>query len=158
MIDKVTIHCSASKNGKPWSAESIRKMHMSPPRNWRDIAYHYILQPDGTVENGRALNVTGAHVKGHNKNNVGFCFIGTDKFSKAQFNSFKYKFDGLKLTYNLNPWNIYCHYEFDTAIKQGKSCPNIRNVDLVSWYILQDDKIIEKYLIEDDFIQRFQNR
>ena len=54
--------------------------------------------------------------------------------------------------------DIYCHYEFDTAIAQGKTCPNIRSVDLVSWYILQDDKIIEKYLIEDDFIQRFQNR
>ncbi len=159
MIKKITIHCSASKNGKPWTAKDIRKMHMAPPRNWSDIAYHLVIQPDGTVENGRALNVTGSHVKGHNTGNIGICLIGNDKFTRAQFNALRYKLDGLRLSYNLNPWDIYCHYEFDTAIAQKKSCPNVRNVDLVSWYILQDDKIIQKYLIKDDFIsRRFQKR
>lgn len=148
---RITIHCSASPNGRPCPASKIKELHTAPKNkevywfgkqvkgfNFSDIGYHIIAQPDGGVEYGRALNAQGAHVKGDNEGNVGICLIGNDLFTKRQFEALRYKLNGIRMTYNIPIYNIHCHYEFPSAITQGKSCPNIRAVNLVTWYI-QDD-------------------
>lgn len=146
----ITIHCSASKNGVPWPAEEIRKFHVEQ-RGWSDIGYHMVIQPDGSVERGRALNTIGAHVEGHNAEqglvNVGICLIGTDRFTPAQFVSLRYKLDGLFMAFNIPKWAIYCHHDFDTARAQGKTCPNILGQHLMHWYLTQDDAAIRSYLL-----------
>ena len=40
------------------------------------MGYHFVIRRDGKVELGRPLSQTGAHVKGHNKSNIGVCMIG----------------------------------------------------------------------------------
>lgn len=54
----------------------IRRWHMDPPRNWSDIGYHYLIDRDGTIADGRPMSRDGAHVRGHNKGTVGICLIG----------------------------------------------------------------------------------
>lgn len=74
--DFIVIHCSATRPSMDVGAKEIRKWHTSPPRNWADIGYHYVIRRNGTVEAGRAEKVVGAHVEGHNHNSLGVCWVG----------------------------------------------------------------------------------
>ena len=145
--NKITIHCSASKNGIPWDIKEIEKEHIK--RGFKTVGYHLVCQPDGEVQKGRGLNEVGAHVEGHNTGNIGICMIGTDRFTVRQFNSLRYQLDSIRMVFSIPFSEIYGHYEFDSAIKQGKTCPNIRAVDIVLWYALNDTSCINKYLLKE---------
>lgn len=73
-IHTIVIHCSATPEGKEFSAKDIRKWHLD--KGWTDIGYHFVVKIDGTLENGRPLSRAGAHVEGHNANSIGICYIG----------------------------------------------------------------------------------
>ena len=64
-INKIIIHCSATKEGQDISAATIDEWHKA--RGWRSIGYHYVIGLDGMIEYGRPITETGAHVKNHNK-------------------------------------------------------------------------------------------
>lgn len=145
MIDLVTIHCTDTENGKSVSLDAIRRDHIA--RGFKDIGYHAIIQVDGTLEQTRPLNVQGAHVEGHNLRNIGISLGGATKFTEAQFVRLREYLKTLELCSNWKIWNLLCHYEFDTARAQGKTCPNIRASDLMAWYLLVKDSPIEKYLL-----------
>lgn len=80
-INEIIIHCSATRPNwmKGKSAEEkvaeIRRWHVQD-RGWSDIGYHYIIDRDGKVVEGRPVDRAGAHTKGHNKNTIGVCLIG----------------------------------------------------------------------------------
>lgn len=80
-ITGIVWHCSASKNGKLISREALEAEHKA--RGFRTIGYHWIIEPDGTLVAGRPESEIGAHVEGFNKNTIGICMIGTDKFTPA---------------------------------------------------------------------------
>jgi N-acetyl-anhydromuramyl-L-alanine amidase AmpD len=80
-IDTIIIHCTATrpnflqgKSAKQKTAE-VRRWHVSD-RGWSDIGYHYLIDRDGTVTEGRPLDRTGAHAKGHNTGSVGISLFG----------------------------------------------------------------------------------
>ena len=73
-INKIVVHCSATQEGKNISAATIDKWHKK--RGWRGIGYHYVIGLDGLIELGRPVEQVGAHVKGHNKNSIGICYVG----------------------------------------------------------------------------------
>jgi N-acetylmuramoyl-L-alanine amidase len=73
-IDKIIVHCSATKEGFNYSVETIRSWHKM--RGWSDVGYHYIVHLDGSISYGRDINKSGAHVKGHNTGSIGVCYIG----------------------------------------------------------------------------------
>lgn len=143
---KVTIHCSATPNGQIYSIEQIRKDHIA--RGFSDIGYHIVIQPTGDWDNTRALNEPAAHVQNHNKGNVGICLIGNDRFSKRQFDVLRVKLDAIKTLYDVRPWEFHCHYLFDTAIKQGKTCPNFSVQRLLTWYLTGDMKALENVMLK----------
>lgn len=75
----ITVHCSASRKGRYLTAQELRKFHTEPEpvgRGWSDIGYHIVIRTDGIVEEGRPMNRNGAHVRGHNRDNIGICLIG----------------------------------------------------------------------------------
>lgn len=74
-INKIVLHCSATREGKDYSVDTIRQWHVRD-RGWRDIGYHFVVQLDGTVNPGRPIEIQGAHVRGHNKGSIGICYIG----------------------------------------------------------------------------------
>ena len=74
-IEKLIIHCSATPRNKDFTAEDIRDWHVKG-NGWSDIGYHYVIRLDGLIEFGRMIDRYGAHVKGHNLNSLGICYIG----------------------------------------------------------------------------------
>ena len=74
-INRIIIHCSATKTGEDITAETIRKWH-TEGNGWSDIGYHYVIKLDGTIEEGRPESRIGAHVKGHNADSIGVCYVG----------------------------------------------------------------------------------
>jgi N-acetyl-anhydromuramyl-L-alanine amidase AmpD len=90
---KLTVHCTASRQGVYLTAAQIRKFHTDPkPKGmgWSDIGYHAIIRTDGTIEQGRADTVTGAHVGGFNTGNLGVALVGGLDHNGKAFNTFNY--------------------------------------------------------------------
>ncbi|PID26851.1 MAG: N-acetylmuramoyl-L-alanine amidase [Candidatus Cloacimonadota bacterium] len=135
-INEIVIHCSATEYG---NVEIFRDWHVNE-NGWDDIGYHYVIlnsyqcrddyvnkKPnygmDGVLEIGRDIEISGAHVKGHNKNSIGICLVGDRSFTSSQFRTLKTLVSTLKSIYK--DAKIKGHCEYDTAIAQGKTCPNI---------------------------------
>jgi N-acetylmuramoyl-L-alanine amidase len=125
-IKEILIHCSASSFG---DASDIDQWHKE--RGWSGIGYHYVIlngfrdkgkdtpSDDGFIEAGRPIEKMGAHCSGHNRNTIGICLIGVDKFTDKQRESLKSLLNGLKVVFNLTNDDIKGHYEYSS-----KSCPN----------------------------------
>ena len=73
-ITEIIIHCSATKEGKDFRAKDIDAWHKA--KGWAGIGYHFVIDLDGTIEQGRPMDKVGAHCYGHNKNSIGVCYIG----------------------------------------------------------------------------------
>jgi N-acetylmuramoyl-L-alanine amidase len=144
---RITLHCSASRNGAELPIASIRRHHIEN-NGWEDVGYHLVIQPDGSVERGRPLNNQGAGVEGANQGNIHICLIGTDKFTRAQFDSLRYQLDGIIQIYNIRPWELWGHNQFPSAIKQGKNCPGLSINRLLSWYLVHREDALEEYLVD----------
>lgn len=76
VIKEIIVHCTATPEGKDYTVEDVRRWHVSPPNNWSDIGYHYLVYRDGSVHKGRDVNVSGAHCTGHNTYSIGVCYVG----------------------------------------------------------------------------------
>lgn len=100
-INNIIIHCSATPNGKAFNAADINAMHKirgfkrdsQAVRNFNtvlpNIGYHKVILLDGSIEDGRGLEEVGAHVQGNNTGSIGICMIGTDKFTKTQWDELR---------------------------------------------------------------------
>ena len=73
-ISEIIIHCTATPEGRDYTLEQIRGWHLA--RGFADVAYHFIIHLDGSVDQGRPLTQPGAHCQGHNHNSVGVVYVG----------------------------------------------------------------------------------
>lgn len=73
-IDEVIVHCSATPEYMDATVEDIRRWHKQ--QGWSDIGYHYVVYRDGTIHEGRNVDISGAHCDGHNSHSIGVCYIG----------------------------------------------------------------------------------
>ena len=80
-IDAIVIHCTASKAGQDLRAADIDKQHQE--RGFAMIGYNFVVDLDGTVEDGRPLTRDGAHCntaglsgKSYNKHSIGIVYVG----------------------------------------------------------------------------------
>lgn len=136
---KIIVHCSDTNGG---TVDAIRKFHTDPPpngRGWDDIGYHFVILEDGTVEVGRSENLEGSHCQGENHDSLGVCLIGKTEFTSAQFIALQSFLRGVLGKYGLNHEAVHCHYEYPSAIAQGKTCPNL-NAGLLRAFV-KGDKI-----------------
>jgi len=74
-IDKIILHCAATKEGHNIKTETIKSWHVKG-RGWSDIGYHFVIELDGSVKTGRPIERIGAHVQGHNTGSIGVCYVG----------------------------------------------------------------------------------
>lgn len=74
-INKIIIHCTATPEGRDVSISDVRRWHVED-RGWRDIGYHFLIQRDGTIDEGRPIEQTGAHTRGHNWDSIGIAYAG----------------------------------------------------------------------------------
>lgn len=129
-VDKIIIHCSATREGAEFTAADIRRWHKA--QGWQDIGYHYVIRIDGTIEAGRPEHMQGAHCKGHNKSSIGVCYIGgiasdgktaKDTRTEAQKASLLKLVRELKMRYPSA--TVHGHNEF-----AAKACPSF---DVRKW-------------------------
>lgn len=67
---------------------SIQAFHMNT-RGFDDIAYHYLIAPDGAVYEGRLTEWVGAHAGPEcNRGSIGICFLMVDVLTDAAKRSF----------------------------------------------------------------------
>ncbi|NOY93554.1 MAG: N-acetylmuramoyl-L-alanine amidase [Deltaproteobacteria bacterium] len=73
---KMAIHETVTPSTNPArQVRGIQRYHMDT-RGWCDVGYHFLVSTDGTVYEGRPLNLRGAHVGRHNTGNIGIAHIG----------------------------------------------------------------------------------
>lgn len=77
-IKELLIHCSATREGRNYTIENIRNWHKE--RGFSDIGYHYVIYLDGSIHNGRDVDLIGAHCTNHNTYSIGICYIGGCKY------------------------------------------------------------------------------
>lgn len=107
-INLIVVHCSATPNGRWVSTLDIDQWHAARgfkrQGEWRArqnsqlgaIGYHFAIYTNGAIATGRHLGEIGAHVAGNNRNSIGICVIGTDKFTRAQWSSLAALVDRLR--------------------------------------------------------------
>tara|TARA_R100000458_G_C8272813_1_gene247658 strand:+ start:1544 stop:1957 length:414 start_codon:yes stop_codon:yes gene_type:complete len=74
-INKIIVHCSATREGENFTVDTIRKWHVDG-RGWSDIGYHFYIDLYGEIHKGRDIAKIGAHCKGYNRNSIGICYCG----------------------------------------------------------------------------------
>jgi N-acetylmuramoyl-L-alanine amidase len=143
-IKLITVHCSATFNGEHYDVRQIDAYHKA--RGWESCGYHYVIQPTGEIQVGRAKDKVGAHVQGNNIYdggiNIGICLIGTDKFTLTQFTILRNLVIAIFREHGF--MNLKAHYQLD---KHGKTCPNIEIRDLVKWITDSAPQFLQKYTI-----------
>lgn len=84
LIDEIIVHCTATKEGKACSSEQINAAHktrrfstyIDAKGRVRHIGYHYLIHPDGYIEECRPVSKIGCHASGHNARSIGISYIG----------------------------------------------------------------------------------
>lgn len=123
IITEIIIHCTATQAGVDINVDDIRRWHKQ--QGWSDIGYHYVVYRDGTIHEGRDVNIAGAHCTGHNTHSIGIAYVGglardgkrsADTRTKAQADSLE---NLLIFMRELYPGvKIYGHRDF-----AKKDCP-----------------------------------
>ncbi len=73
-INEIIVHCTATPEGKDYTVDEIRRWHKQ--RGFSDIGYHYIVHLDGDIEEGRNVDLSGAHCTNHNAHSIGVVYVG----------------------------------------------------------------------------------
>ena len=75
VITLIIIHCSAVRPGQQSGFREIDLWHRQ--RGWKNgCGYHFVVRRDGTIENGRPIEMIGAHCLNHNRHSIGICYEG----------------------------------------------------------------------------------
>lgn len=83
IITEIIVHCTATQEGKSYTVGDIRKWHKQ--KGWADIGYHYVVYLDGSIHEGRSVDMIGAHCSGHNANSIGVSYVGgVDRANKPK--------------------------------------------------------------------------
>lgn len=124
-IDLIVVHCSDSDVKNHDDIKVITRWHME--RGFSDIGYHFVITKDGGIHIGRAVWLSGAHAKGFNKQSIGICLTGKNKFSDAQFASLKKLCDNLRKQHGISRRDIVGH----RALNTNKTCPNFNVAEYI---------------------------
>ena len=129
-IKRITIH---HEGGTPvWFSdtsstakrlESIRKSHLKRLRAG-DIGYHYVIDRAGRVWQGRDMRYQGAHVRDHNKNNLGVMVLGNFDLQRptdVQIASLRQALAVFVKQYHVSASQVFTHQELNITSCPGKA-------------------------------------
>lgn len=135
----IVVHTTAF-NGNNCDRDMIDRWHKD--RNWSGIGYHFVIlnnkhnsKADGTVENGRPTNKSGAHALGLNSRSLGICCIGhgdINDFTPAQYESLYQLISRLMAEFFIPISKVIGHRELNiladndiisSRYRTSKSCP-----------------------------------
>jgi hypothetical protein len=119
-LNTIVVHHSAFSHASP---AEIQGLHMDR-RGFADIAYHFLIDSEGVIYEGRQLNVRGAHVQGFNTGSVGVVLLGNfneEQPTQAQFESLADLVDYLRYTHGLR--YLAGHKDYPGQSPDGTDCP-----------------------------------
>lgn len=111
-------------SGDSLTFEQVRKVHKD--KGWQDVGYHYGVEPDGTVKEGRPFTMPGAHEEKFNRTAIGIVALGN--FEKHEMPAAQ-KEGIIKLTkrlmdeHRIPAENLLLHREKDATACPGKHFP-----------------------------------
>jgi hypothetical protein len=120
VLNTIVVHHSAILNAGP---AEIQSLHMDR-RGFADVAYHFLIDADGIIYEGRELNTRGAHVQGFNTGSVGIVLLGNfndEQPSEAQLVSLQALVDYLRYTYEIR--YLAGHKDYPDQSPDGTECP-----------------------------------
>jgi len=150
-IEEIIIHCADTPNGLArYKIEEIDDWHAQNPHItrrsdsatsggiWQHVGYHYVIHTDGSTEPGRGLDEVGCHASDHNRQSIGICLVGTDKFTEAQWRALRnlvrllraFSLVNLRVSGHRDHSRKYCpgfdvsawFYEHDMLPKENQIC------------------------------------
>jgi hypothetical protein len=129
-VKHITIHhdgmepfFAVDQRGTAWRLDLIRRSHRE--KGWGDIGYHFAIDREGRIWQGRHLNWQGAHVKDHNEGNVGVVTLGNfdrQTPAAAQLSSLNKCVSWLMKRYRVQLSNVRTHQEWAGA---RTACPGV---------------------------------
>ena len=125
---RITVHHTTDnpkfpKKNNAVFARVVQKYHQNE-RKWADIAYHYLVAKDGEILEGRLMNKLGAHVKNHNKGNIGIALLGDferDEMPDKQKQALKSLIQALQERFNISRNELYGHNDLRDTSCPGKN-------------------------------------
>lgn len=128
-LNTIVVHHSAIPNASP---AEIQDLHMDR-RGFADVAYHFLIDPDGVIYEGRGINVRGAHVQGFNTGSVGIVLIGNFNETMptlSQMDSLEQLVDYLRYTHEIR--YLAGHKDYPGQSPDGTECPGANLYPLLS--------------------------
>lgn len=120
---KITLHHS----GGNLTIKEMQDLHIDTNK-WLDIGYHYVIDKEGKVYQGRPVQRIGAHVQGFNVGNVGICLVGNfqqEKPTPMQLEMTESLCAWVCWVYEISVSNIYKHSDLVPTLCPGKNLASI---------------------------------
>lgn len=130
-IDEISVHCAATPEGRDIKIDTINTWHVD--RGFDEVGYHYVIYLDGTIVEGRDILKVGAHVRGHNRNSIGICYIGgTDKSGNPKDTRTTEQLQAMEelVVRLINEYDIVAIKGHNDYPNVNKACPSF---DVGSW-------------------------
>jgi len=113
-VNRVFIHCSASDNPKHDDVKVIEEWHKQ--RGFNGVGYHYFIQANGNIQEGRNIEITPAAQVGYNADSIAICLHGLEGFTEKQFQALRLLCAEINKVCDVT---FHGHCEVST-----KTCPN----------------------------------
>jgi len=120
VLNTIVVHHSATVYSNP---NEVQDLHMDG-RGFADVAYHFMIATDGTIYEGRELNIRGAHVQGFNTGSVGIVLLGNfndTQPTESQLDSLRALVDYLRYVYEIR--YLAGHKDYPNQSPDGTECP-----------------------------------
>ena len=122
-IARLVIHHSAAPARV--GARAIAAYHVR--HGWPGIGYHYVILPDGTIQQTNALYLASWHAAGHNRASVGVCLLGNFMRCEppaAQLEAAARLCAWLADVHGLEPSAVAGHREINKTACPGRTWPH----------------------------------
>jgi hypothetical protein len=120
VLNTIVVHHSATAYSSP---NEIQALHMDG-RGFADVAYHFMITTDGTIYEGREIDIRGAHVQSFNTGSVGIVLLGNfneDQPTETQLTSLRALVDYLSYAYEIK--YLAGHKDYPNQSPDGTECP-----------------------------------
>jgi len=120
VLNTIVVHHTAIPNASP---DEIQDLHMDR-RGFADVAYHFLIDSEGVIYEGREIDIRGTHVQGFNTGSVGIVLMGNfneTEPAQAQIDSLENLVDYLRDRYEIR--YLAGHKDYPDQSPDGTDCP-----------------------------------
>jgi N-acetyl-anhydromuramyl-L-alanine amidase AmpD len=128
-FDRITVHHTgdtvksfADENSVRFALQNILTDHCN--RNFGDIGYHFVIDPEGKVWQARSMAYDGAHVSGQNSSNVGVMILGnfeSNQPSDGQISTMILMVNAMCERFGIKKHRVFGHRDIGASLCPGRN-------------------------------------